>query len=51
MASEALTAMMFGTADCAATPPLLGLSLAVWALLGFAGIVAGAVMQWRARSA
>ena len=51
MASEALTAMMFGTADCAATPPFLGLSLAVWALLGFAGVVAGAVMQWRARPA
>ena len=50
MASEALTAMMFGTADCAATPPFLGLSLAVWALLGFVGVIAGAVMQWRARA-
>ena len=49
MAGEALRAMTLGTADCAATPPFLGLSLAVWALLGFAGVVAGAVMQWRAR--
>ena len=50
MASEALTAMTFGTADCAATPPLLGLSIAAWALLGFLGVVVGAVMQWRARA-
>ncbi len=50
MASEALTAMTFGTADCAATPPFLGLSIALWALLGFVGVVAGAVMQWRARA-
>lgn len=50
MAGEALQAMTMGTGDCAATPPFLGLSLAVWALLGFAGVVVGAVMQWRARA-
>ena len=51
MASEALKAMTFGTADCAATPPFLGLSIALWALLGFVGVAVGAVMQWRARAA
>ena len=49
MASEALTAMTFGTADCAATPPFLGLSIALWALLGFVGVVVCAALQWRAR--
>ena len=49
MVSEAVAAMTLGTADCAATPPFLGLSIALWALLGFVGVVAGAVMQWRAR--
>ena len=48
MAAEVLKAMTFGTADCAATPPLFGLSLAAWALAGFAAMVAGAAMQWRA---
>ena len=50
MASEALRAMALGTADCAATPPFLGLSLAVWALAGFGVILAAAAMQWRARA-
>ena len=49
MAGEALRAMTLGTADCAATPPFLGLSIAVWALLGFVGVIVGSVMQWRAR--
>ncbi len=49
MASEALTAMTFGTAGCAASPPFLGFSIALWALVGFVGVMAGAVMQWRAR--
>ena len=50
MASEALKALALGTADCAETPPLLGVSLAVWALAGFMAIAAAAVMQWRARA-
>ena len=48
MVGEAFRAMVLGTADCAATPPLLGMSLAAWALAGFAVIVAGAARQWRA---
>ena len=48
MVGEAFEAMALGTQDCAATPPLLGMSIAAWALAGFAAIVAGAAMQWRA---
>lgn len=50
MAGEALRAMALGTADCADTPPFLGLSLAVWALAGFGVILAAAAMQWRAKA-
>ncbi len=46
---EAWSAMFFGTGDCTAADAVLGLSLPVWALLGFAAIIALAVLQWRAR--
>lgn len=48
MVGEAFKALALGTADCAETPPFLGVSLAVWALAGFIAIAAAAVMQWRA---
>ena len=47
MVGEAFKALALGTADCAETPPLFGVSLAVWALAGFIAIAAAAVMQWR----
>ena len=48
MWKNALTAMTFGTGDCAEAESFLGVSLPVWALGGFLVIAAGAVMQWRA---
>ena len=48
MWKNALTAMTFGTGDCAEADPLLGVPLPVWALGGFLVIAAGAIMQWRA---
>lgn len=50
MYGEALSSMFFGTGDCTEPDLVLGLNLAVWALLGFAAIIALAVLQWRARS-
>jgi len=48
-ASEVLLAMTRGTGDCAAVDwSLLGISIAGWALLGFAAIVVLAVAQLRA---
>ena len=48
MWEKALTAMTFGTGDCAEAAPFLGVPLPVWALGGFLVIAAGAIMQWRA---
>ena len=48
MWDKALTAMTFGTGDCAEADAFLGLPLPVWALGGFLVIAAGAIMQWRA---
>jgi len=47
---EALSSMFFGAGDCTAVAAVLGVNLAVWALLGFAAAIALAVLQWRARS-
>jgi len=49
MFSEALAAMVSGSGDCAAEPPLLGVPIPLWSLAGFAAVVVGAVLQWRAR--
>lgn len=49
MFSDALAAMVSGSGDCAAEPPFLGVPLPLWALAGFAAVVAGGVLQWRAR--
>ena len=48
MWKNALTAMTFGTGDCAEAESFVGVSLPVWALGGFLVIAAGAIMQWRA---
>lgn len=50
MWAEALSAMTFGTGDCAEVggDSFLGVSLPVWALGGFLVVAAGAIMQWRA---
>ena len=46
--NAALQAMTFGTADCGNSGwSMLGLSLPIWSLVGFAVIIAGAIMQWR----
>lgn len=50
MYGEALSSMFFGTGDCTEPDLVLGVNLAVWALLGFAAVIALAVLQWRARS-
>lgn len=50
MYGEALSAMFFGTGNCTEPDMVLGVNLAVWALLGFAAVIALAVLQWRARS-
>ena len=50
MYGEALSSMFFGTGNCTEPDLVLGVNLAVWALLGFAAIIALAVLQWRARS-
>ena len=42
--------MFFGTGNCTEPDLVLGVNLAVWALLGFAAVIALAVLQWRARS-
>ena len=47
--SEAVQAMVSGTGDCVAEPPFLGIPLPLWSLAGFAAVIAGAVLQWRAR--
>ncbi len=49
--SQALQAMVSGTGDCAAEPPLLGLPIPLWSLAGFAALIAVAALQWRARHA
>ena len=45
---ETLAAMFFGDGSCQPSY-FLGLDLALWALLGFAALIALAVLQWRAR--
>lgn len=50
MYGEALSSMFFGTGDCTEPDLVLGVNLAVWALLGIAAAIALAVLQWRARS-
>ena len=50
MYGEALSSMFFGTGNCTEPDLVLGVNLAVWALLGFAAVIALAVLQWRARS-
>lgn len=50
MYGEAWSAMFFGTGDCTEADLVLGVNLAIWALLGFAAAIALAVLQWRARS-
>ena len=50
MYGEALSSMFFGTGDCTEPDLVFGVNLAVWALLGFAAVIALAVQQWRARS-
>jgi disulfide bond formation protein DsbB len=46
--SEVLIAMTRGTGDCAESVPVLGVDLPAWALLGFAAIIAAAILQLRA---
>ena len=46
--SDILVAMTSGTGDCAEVMSVLGVSLALWALLGFIAIIIFTVMQWRA---
>jgi protein dithiol:quinone oxidoreductase len=46
--SEVLAAMVRGTGDCAALDAFLGIPVPVWALLGFAALIALAVAQIRA---
>ena len=47
-AADVLRAMTLGTGNCAeATSAVFGVSIPIWALLGFIVIIAGAVMQWR----
>ena len=43
-----LSAMFFGDGSCQPSY-FLGLDLALWALLGFAALIAVAALQWRAR--
>lgn len=45
---DVLGAMTRGTGDCAEAWPFLGISLAAWALMGFAAIIVLAVLQLRA---
>ena len=45
---ETLSAMFFGDGSCQPSY-FLGLDLALWALLGFAALIALAALQWRAR--
>ena len=46
---DTLSSMFFGTGDCAQVDAFLGVSLPLWALLGFAALIALAALQWRAR--
>jgi disulfide bond formation protein DsbB len=46
--SEVLIAMTQGTGDCAESVPVLGIEIPAWALLGFAAIIAAAILQLRA---
>ncbi len=46
--SEILIAMTSGTGDCAEVDLVFGVSIAVWALLGFIAVIILTVMQWRA---
>ena len=46
---DILSGMFFGTGDCAQVDAFLGVSLPLWALLGFAALIALAALQWRAR--
>ena len=50
MYGEAWASMFFGTGNCIEVDAVLGVNLAVWALLGFTATIALAVMQWRAQS-
>ncbi len=44
---DTLGSMFLGTGDCAQVDDFLGLSLPLWALLGFAALIALAALQWR----
>ncbi len=46
---DTLSHMFFGTGDCAQVDVFLGVNLALWALLGFAALIALAALQWRPR--
>lgn len=46
--TDALAAMTQGTGNCAEIDRFLGVSLALWALLGFIAVFAVAIAQWRA---
>ena len=46
---DTLSGMFFGTGDCAQVDAFLDISLPLWALLGFAALIALAALQWRAR--
>ena len=47
MFSDAVSAMVYGTGDCVAEAPFLGVPIPLWALAGFAAILVAAVLQWR----
>ena len=49
MFSDVLAVMVTGSGDCADQPSFLGVPVPLWALAGFAAVVAGGVLQWRAR--
>ena len=46
---DTLSGMFFGTGDCAQVDAFLGVSLPLWAVLGFAALIVLAALQWRAR--
>jgi protein dithiol:quinone oxidoreductase len=45
--ADVLKAMTFGTGNCAEVQKVLGVSIAIWSLLGFAVIAATSVLWWR----
>ena len=46
--SDVLKAMTFGTGNCAQVQKVLGVSIAIWSLLGFLTLAATGILWWRA---